>query len=139
MKPTVVVDTNIVFAALRQPNSVTRRILLRGDAEWHTTNYLLSELFLHKERVLNASNATPHEVFELVNEVIQEINFISENRIATEHFFEAYYLCRGVDKKDIPFVALTLELNARLWSRDERLKAHLRTQGFDKFYEEPNG
>jgi len=139
MKPIVVVDTNVVFAALRQPNSVARRILLRGDAEWHTTNYLLSKLFLHKERVLKASIATPLEVFEFVNEVIEEINFISENRISTEHFFEAYYLCRGVDKKDIPFIALTLELDARLWSRDERLKTHLRAQGFDRFYEEPNG
>jgi predicted nucleic acid-binding protein len=34
----------------------------------------------------------------------------------------------------MPFVALTLEIDGRLWSGDEMLKDNLRNKGFNKFF-----
>ena len=48
---------------------------------------------------------------------------------------EARRLCDGVDLKDTPFVALTLHLDAVLWTEDEELKAGLRAKGFGRFFE----
>ena len=48
---------------------------------------------------------------------------------------EARRLCRDVDAKDAPFIALTLHLNGRLWSGDAELKAGLRAKGYDRFFE----
>jgi predicted nucleic acid-binding protein len=39
-----------------------------------------------------------------------------------------------VDPKDTPFVALTIELDGRLWTGDKALVRGLRAQGFDRFY-----
>ena len=44
-------------------------------------------------------------------------------------------LCKEVDEKDTPYVALTLHLDGRLWTHDTKLKVRLRTSGFDRFYE----
>jgi predicted nucleic acid-binding protein len=40
-----------------------------------------------------------------------------------------------VDEKDTPYVALTLQLDGRLWTHDGALKTALRAKGFDRFFE----
>ncbi|MBN8682548.1 MAG: hypothetical protein J0L99_07840 [Chitinophagales bacterium] len=49
------------------------------------------------------------------------------------NYVKAYQLCKVVDEFDTPFIALALELDAPLWTNDEKLKAALRRQGFDAF------
>ena len=47
---------------------------------------------------------------------------------------EAYRLCKGIDEKDTPYVALTLHMDGRFWTEDEQLKTALRVRGFDRFF-----
>ncbi|MFL5541612.1 MAG: PIN domain-containing protein [Longimicrobiaceae bacterium] len=44
-------------------------------------------------------------------------------------------LCRGVDPGDEPFVALTLALDGRLWTGDQKLRRGLVARGFDRFFD----
>ena len=44
-------------------------------------------------------------------------------------------LCKGIDENDTAYVALTLHLDGRFWTGDERLKTGLRARGFDRFFE----
>ena len=55
--------------------------------------------------------------------------------IADESVRQAYELCKDIDEKDTPFVALTIELNGLLWTKDDTLKDGLKKKGFDKFFE----
>lgn len=48
---------------------------------------------------------------------------------------EARRLCDGVDLKDTPLVAMSLHLDAELWTEDEELKTGLRAKGFKRFFE----
>lgn len=66
--------------------------------------------------------------------IFSRINFINEENINTGNFIEVYRLCKDIDEKDTPFVALSLELNYALWTRDEELKFGLRKKGFNNFY-----
>ena len=50
-------------------------------------------------------------------------------------WIQARRLCSDVDEKDTPFIALTIHLNARLWTEDAELKRGLRAKGFDHFFE----
>ncbi len=50
-------------------------------------------------------------------------------------YLEAYRLCKDVDEKDVPFVALALELDCELWTADQPLKDGLITKGFNRFFE----
>ena len=62
-------------------------------------------------------------------------DFVNEANIPLGTWMEAYRLCKGVDEKDTPYVALTLHLDGRLWTHDAQYKAGLRTKGFDQFYD----
>ena len=47
---------------------------------------------------------------------------------------EAARLCREIDPADIAFVALALQLNGKLWTRDAQLRDHLARNGFTDFF-----
>lgn len=49
---------------------------------------------------------------------------------------EAYRLCHDIDEKDTPFLALALEMEAKLWTSDEILKSGLMKKGFRGFFDE---
>ena len=135
MKPPIVVDTNILFAALRSANRQTRRTLYRDDVEFFAPKFIIVEIFEHKEQIVSKAKIPAQDVYEFLDDIIQRITFVSNEYISLANYTEAHRLCRDVDENDTPFVALALELNAKLWSRDEILKNHLIGAGFTAFFE----
>ena len=59
----VVVDTNIVFSTMLSKNSFLRQTLLRSDLQFYAPNYLFTELFKHKERILSLSSETEQNIY----------------------------------------------------------------------------
>lgn len=133
---TIIVDTNIVFSALHTPDSLTRQKLLSLPNQFVSCNFLFIEIFKHKERIFKNSRASDDEIYDYLEKVVQRIHFFNEELISTESYFEAYHLCKDVAIKDIAFVALTIELDALLWTRDTVLKDGLRAKRFDRFFDE---
>jgi predicted nucleic acid-binding protein len=131
----VVIDANILFAALRATNRHFRRFLYLSEYSFFAPKFLIVEIFEHKERIVTKSKSSPQEVYEYLDDVLQKITFVSNDYISLENYIEAFHLCKDADEDDTPFVALTLELNADLWSKDDILKAHLRNKGFHRFFE----
>ncbi len=131
----VVVDTNVLFAALRSTNSKLREVLLdKDDVTLYAPNFLVGEIFRHKDKILQKSQLTPEEVYEVLNQLLQGIHFVSEQAISTANLVAAYRLCKDIDPKDFLFVALTLEIDGELWTRDEELKRGLERKGFLLFF-----
>lgn len=130
----VVVDTNIIFSMLLASNSRLREDFFERDMEYFAPNYIMVELFEHKEDLLRHSKLSLPEVYELLHRILEKINFVSENSVSRKNKLKAYKLCKGVDEDDTPIVALALELNAHLWTNDKRLKRELRKRGFKKFF-----
>ena len=73
-------------------------------------------------------------VYEYLHEILKRINFVNMEIISDKNLKEAYELCRGIDENDTPVVALALELNALLWTGDEKLKEGLKRKGFNGFF-----
>lgn len=133
----VVVDTNILFSAMRTRNSSIRRTLItRDDCLFITSNFLVVEIFKHKERILKKSQTTEAEVIVFLEQILSQVRFEHDKVISTLNFMRAYRLVKDVDEKDMHFVALTLEYDAELWTRDALLKAELKRKGFNKFFKE---
>jgi predicted nucleic acid-binding protein len=133
----VVVDTNILFSAMRNRSSSIRRTLItRTDCLFITSNFLVVEIFKHKERILKKSQTTEAEVLIFLEQILSQVRFEHDKVISTLNFMRAYRLVKDVDEKDMHFVALTLEYDAELWTRDALLKAELKKKGFNKFFKE---
>lgn len=135
MIESVIVDTNIVFAAIHSPNSFIRQQLLSLPHRFVSCNFLFAEIFRHKERIFKNSRADDEAIYDYLEKVLHRIHFFNKELISTESYFAAYHLCKDVDLKDIPFVALSLELNAPLWTRDNVLKEAILDKGFTLFFE----
>ena len=138
MKKRVVIDTNLIFSALLADASAIREILLDDSAKFYAPNFIIVEIFKHQRKLLKLTKLNEIEFFTYFNRIVENVNFIPLSFISIESREKAYDLCFGVDLKDIPFVALSLELNAPLYTGDNKLKNGLLAKGFINFYSRNN-
>ncbi|RYC71565.1 MULTISPECIES: PIN domain-containing protein [Spirosoma] len=134
-KPPLVVDTNIVFKALRAKQSAIRDALIDNQYQLYAPKFLIVEIFKHKEKLLRNNAQLEDELYEYLNGLLQRITFVSEESISIGSYLEAYRLCKGIDEKDVPFVALAIELGCSLWTRDQPIREGLTARGFTAFYD----
>lgn len=135
MTAIVVIDANRIFSALIAANGSLRRVLCdSSDYNFYSPKYVLVELFKHKERIAMASGLDEPELLALLHELLERITFFDEDAIGIGSWTEAWRLCRDVDENDTAYVALTLELEAQLWTSNRKLETGLRRKGFDRFF-----
>jgi predicted nucleic acid-binding protein len=134
-KKVVVVDTNVVFKALRLKYSSIREILNQDDFIFYAPKFLIVEIFKHKEKILKNNQQLEDEFYEYLNILLNRITFVNEDFISISSYLEAYRLCKDIDEKDVPFVALAIEINCELWTFDTPIKNGLTSLGFIQFFE----
>ncbi len=133
----VVPDSNILFSALRVHDSrLLYHLENRQEIVFYTPNFLVVEIFKHRERIRAKSKLTEEEFLELLNTIVQRLRFFNEEMISTGNLIHAWRLVHDIDPKDQLFVALTLELEAELWTRDQQLRTGLMKKGFRSFFDE---
>ncbi len=79
----IIHDSNIIFKAFRGKNSTIRDKLYNPDINFYAPNFLVVEIFKHKERIVKASKIGEDEVYELLEKILQRINFVNEEFIST--------------------------------------------------------
>lgn len=105
----VVVDTNIVFKAIRLKNSFIRELLNQETYHFFAPKFLLVEIFKHKEKILKNNTQLEDEFYEYLNLLLQKITFVNEDIISIGSYIGAYKLCKDIDEKDVHFIALTIK------------------------------
>jgi len=131
----VVVDANIAFKALaRQAGHLRSRLRPADRPKLFGPRFLFVELFKHKERLALASRLTEDDLLAALHTLTNALEFVNEADIPIGTWMEAHRLCRDVDEKDTPYVALTLHLDGRLWTDDEELIEALRAKGFQELF-----
>jgi len=131
---TLVVDTNLIFAALIPRASKIREILFDTRFTFYSPNFVITEIYTHKEKLIRYTKLNEQEFYLYMNEIVERITFVPIGYISKESRQKAYDLCKEVDLKDIPFVALAIELKIPLWTGDKKLKEGLSIKGFNNFY-----
>jgi predicted nucleic acid-binding protein len=131
----VVVDTNILFSILLGKNNTFMDILLSKEGvDFYCPRFAIVELFKHKEKIVTYSNLRENKLFETSHNLLQKLRFYDEQMISKQNIQTAYKLCVEIDIKDAPFVALTFELQAKLWTGDQSLMLGLQRKGIDIFF-----
>ncbi len=132
----IIVDTNILFSALLGKNKKFRDILLsQKNINLYSCKFTLVELFKYKEKIQKYSSFDEGEILELLYNLLKNIHLFDENTLTKESLKIAFDLCYDIDLKDIPFVAVTIELDGLFWTGDKKLKNGLKIKGFNSFYE----
>ncbi len=132
----VVVDTNLIFSALIPKASKIRELLFERNISFYSPNFLVTEIYKHKDKLLKNSKLSESEFYLYFNEIIEQIKFVPMDFISIESRQIAYDLCKDVDVKDTPFVALAIELKLPLWTGDKKLKEGLISKGFNDFFKQ---
>ena len=129
----IIVDTNIVFSGVLNTESSIGRILIdsKNYFEFYSINFLKTELFKHRRKLLNLTAVSEEELDELINLITNKIYFIDEEIISPNHIQEASELIYNTDPSDIPFLALTMYLKGKLWTGDKVLIKALSKNGFN--------
>ncbi len=131
----VIVDSSVLFSALlREDNAFAERILLEEEVSFFTPRYAIVEIFKHKEKIARYSKCSEEILLEMLHRLLKRIQFIDEDWISMANLIQAWQFCKDVDEKDMLFVAMSLELNALLWTTDKKLQEGLQKKGFQQFY-----
>lgn len=128
----IIVDSNIVFSAILNKQSVIGDVLLNSQEhfEFYTCEYLREEIANHKNKIIDITgydDLTYHEIEFLI---YNQLTFFSEVLIPFEFWKTAANYVRDVDMDDIAFVALSLFLDIKLWTSDKVLRKALIKKGF---------
>ncbi len=83
---------------------------------------------------MRLADLSEQETLEALYSLTSHLEFVNEAHIAVGTWAEAYRLCKDIDEKDTPYVALTLHLDGLLWTEDEELITGLRARGFVQFF-----
>ncbi|WP_457640773.1 PIN domain-containing protein [Persephonella sp.] len=125
----IVVDANIIFSALIKGNPVYMKILNNIDA--YAPDFIFVELEKYEKRILKKVS-NKQRMKEIIYKIFKKISIIPKIGLTKVNIKEAYNLCKDIDEKDTPYVALALELDAYLWTNDKKLTNKLREKGFSK-------
>lgn len=129
----IVIDANILFSAFLSKNSKYRDMLFDEAYDFYAPNFVFLEVFRHKEKILKYTKESEEEVYGFMGKILKKINFVKEEVVSAENYEKAYILCGEIDENDVPFVALTLEIDGYLLTGDGKLKKGLIEKGFDRF------
>jgi predicted nucleic acid-binding protein len=119
----LVLDTNIVIAALLRDSAI-RRYMLRTHNSLYVPEFVFYEIEEHRDELLTKTGLSDGE-FNLVLSLLQKYLHIIPDKSLIKYKKEAEAVIAKIDRDDVPIVAAALACNgSRIWSDD----AHLRKQ-----------
>ena len=128
----IVVDTNLVFRAILNSTSRIAQILItsKNYFQFYFCIFLKTELIKHQNKLIKLTKLSSEELDELQELISANITFIHEGLLPEKTIIATEKLLKGIDINDTPFVALTKNLKAKLWTGDKELIKGLKNKKF---------
>jgi predicted nucleic acid-binding protein len=131
-EPKIVIDTNILFSAILNPDSRIGKIIInsRRHFQFYSCDFLRTELFKHRDKLLKLTKLSEQELDELTLLLTRNVIFINEGLIPEKIISGTEKVLTIIDLNDTPFVALAKHLKGKLWTGDKQLIAGLEQGNF---------
>jgi predicted nucleic acid-binding protein len=119
---------------LLNTNSAITDIIIgsKEKFQFYASDYTHIELKKHHEKLKKVSKLSDNEVDIAKYELFKYLHFVSLDMIPENCWKEAEKLVSDIDMDDIAFVALSLYLQAYLWTGDKILYNGLKLKEFEK-------
>ena len=129
----LVVDTNIIFSAILTPEGTISDLLLNSsdNFDFFSPNTIVGELEKHHQKLLKISRYSEKDLNFLKRILLKKLEIIDLESISPMTWEKAIELVKNVDESDAPFVALSMELDAALWTGDKNLTKGMIEKGVD--------
>ncbi|WP_445159318.1 PIN domain-containing protein [Mesohalobacter salilacus] len=129
----IVVDTNIIFSGVLNPNGRISDLLLNSfqSFDFYAPTFILEELKKHRGKLLQISKLEEHELDFIQGVIIKKVKLIDIENISSKIWEKSLNLVHDVDEFDAPFIALSLQLKSPLWTGDKKLIRGLNKKGFN--------
>ncbi|MCD6318486.1 hypothetical protein J7M02_05415 [Candidatus Aerophobetes bacterium] len=127
----IVLDSNIIFSALISGKEIYLDILRTNDV--YIPDIVFSELNKYEARLIEKTKLKQPEFKMFVRMLFEAIIVIPKFAISIENWQNAHKICKDIDEKDTPFVALSLEFKIPLWTNDKKLMEGVKKKEFGNF------
>ncbi|OGS48980.1 MAG: hypothetical protein A3K68_07440 [Euryarchaeota archaeon RBG_16_68_13] len=120
----VVVDANIVAAALVRPRGWTAKELTRFDVEWFAPESLFREIEEHAAKLSDAAGCSRDSLLRRMRRL--RVTLVPDADLQAVLDDALVVRASQIDPDDVPYMAAVVALSAQhLWTRD-----HLLLEGF---------
>jgi predicted nucleic acid-binding protein len=125
-----VIDTNVVMSMLISGKAHYRTIL--SFFRFYLPEYSLFELAEYKQIIFEKSKFSETELKDFIFLIFSSISVIPTFALSNDSIITANTFCEDIDLKDVSFVALSIDSNLPLLTRDEPLFNGLKKKGYKK-------
>ena len=128
----LIVDTNIIISGLITPQGTIAELIFNklDKSILVSPRFMLDELQDKFDKILRITKYSNKYLTDLIYLIHKKIDFIDDDLISFENQKIAFELVQDIDKKDLLFVALSLQTNYEIWTGDLKLINGLRQKGF---------
>jgi predicted nucleic acid-binding protein len=123
-----VIDANVLFSSLISGGD--KYLTLLANNHVFVPDFVLEELQIHQEIIGQKTKLSPKQFQKFILTVFERITVVPNLLISTQSYYQAFILCRDIDPKDTDYIALALQLEISLLTRDKPLADGLRAKGF---------
>ena len=129
----LVVDTNIVFSGILNPEGSISDLLLNSSNsfDFFAPTVIIQELEKHHKKLLEISGYSEKDLNFLKRILLKKIEIIDLESIEPSTWDKAIELVKDVDEFDAPFIALSMELDSPLWTGDRNLIKGMAKKGIE--------
>lgn len=125
-----VIDANVLMSILISGKAAYRPIL--NYYNFIIPDFALVEIDKYRASIEQRTKLNAIELRQWTYAIFQEVTVLPSYVLERSLLEKAHNLVKSVDEKDITYVALSMQLDLFLITRDKPLHAHLRKQGFRK-------
>ena len=126
-----VLDSNIIFSSLISGKKLYIEILSQNQC--YAPDFIFEEIKKYEKKILKKSGLDIN--FKgYAKDVFSNLVIIPKLAIEEESWKKAYEICRDIDEKDTAFVALSIELDLPLVTRDKKLYKELKNKQFKNVF-----
>lgn len=123
-----ILDANIIFTALMSGKPLYLNFVANNQC--FTSDFAFTEIEKYKAVIMKKSKAKPSDFQKFIKLLFEYITVIPSLYITEENQLKAISLCKEIDEKDTPYIALVLEMEIPLITQDKKLYNGLQKADF---------
>lgn len=124
----LVLDANIIFSCLMSGKKLYIELLTQNQC--FSPDFIFDEIKKYEDRILKKVGCDVN-FKEYTREIFSHLAVIPKLAIGSQSWERAFELCKDIDENDTPYVALAIELDFPLLTRDKQLFKGLKKKRFD--------